>query len=317
MRTIHDQHEFESWWADQPRADELPPLLNAAGMARDEVRDLTSQQEEPLTLGQGIFEVDDPEPHFLNVRGVHRWYTQIRAHQPLRLSHISELHNLTVRTMGARACLNVDRAAYANFESVWFLNMLPPQDHEQMVFADIQTRGMAIEATPAHDGDNSYAVRAHRCYFAFLEYGLQIAASQVNHKGFIQLEVSSCFFNACAFPVHGERIGEASFTGGLMQLHKEGVWIDGNFNTCFRMHFERGGGPYDIHIAPGSRGKSYGNLLLWNDAPSARILDEGDGTILKLGHNRNMANPVDGSGKKKKKPLIASKKHIVVAKSKK
>lgn len=307
MRTIKTQRTFEKWLDDQPIAAPLAlPFSDPelSGLAFAALEDLPPPIEAEIKLGIGTFEVDSPLPRYLDLTGTHVWYSKILCHQPIRLAHTSSVSKLYMRAAGNNACLNIDIAAYSNIWNVWFGNTLPFQSHLDFDKNDVSTievQGTAIEATKEHDGDNSYAVKVTECKSQFNEFGINIAASAVNHKGLLQLAIQRCWFNATRYPFRGIRVGECEISGGLYQLALEGIALDGNGNKV-SVHFERGDpNGFDIHILPGSHGRSFKNQLLWNDPVAARIWDEGEKTIIRYGGNRNMANDGLGPGKVKKR----------------
>lgn len=194
-----------------------------------------------LSLARGVYDLDVNHPVYVNLQGYHPVYTELRLHQPLQVAHHSYYGTLWLKPMGDYACCDLTNGAYSRFENVHFVsNVAEGQSHIGKKWNTVEKReGTGIITTGDNDGDNSYTVKVRDCYFAYLNYGINIA--QPATKGTIRWVLEHNVFNAARMAINGKRLGEWMITGGDIQLHEQGINLaESHVNMLCGINFERG-----------------------------------------------------------------------------
>lgn len=235
---------------------------------------------------------------------------RINVHDaPLTPGHFSRIESVTLIPMGDFAVVRLDHSSRAKFTGCVFQSRLQQKrdehvnDHEK--WHTIEREGVGIETTEDNIGDDAWSVWIQGCLFQSLRIGIHAGkpgispiGSKPRPKGTIAWKVLHNDFDGCEYAIDGLRMGEWHITGGLIQLHRIGIRLDGICNWIRDVGFERGAdksyGGKDIVFS----NKSCHNRVRDVTAPPHRVnsivKDRKRNNIYSWVQKRTIWSPCDG-----------------------
>lgn len=187
-----------------------------------------------------------PQNATVNLEGDALFGVRIHLHSDWRIGGMSWLKNVSI--LPHEGSLILDNAAWSILERVSIHSPLPAMDTGGIRdWRKVQVSGVGIRVTASSTDANAWGVLFNRCRFAKLETGIFIDSNRDKRtNGWI---LRDCVFEDTRNPIVANRIGGWHIDGGMSQLARIALQLDGNNNRVLNWHTERS--ELDILIAGG------------------------------------------------------------------
>ncbi len=220
-----------------------------------------------VELAAGDYEINRAGYTSIHLIAANPLATRVFLAQPLCLGYFSVLSDITLTPVGDFAALRLDQSSYTHLERVIFNSRKNVNRRLGEKWQDLDREGVGIETTGENDGDNSYGVTLRGCLFQALCAGIRAGVPRI--KGTVAWNLDYAVFDGCEIGLDLVRAGEWRVRGGIFQLARVAVNLDGHSNWFDSVHFERNA--LDIAVSTNSQYNQFRAC----DARKDKILNEG------------------------------------------
>lgn len=232
-----------------------------------------------LELAGADYHLTLPEYKTVNLFAHSPAAVRIHVDAPLCLGIYSRLADVTIIPTGDLAAIQLDHSSYTVLDRVVLQSSEPWAKYGIKRGDPFPRRGIGIQTTRKNDGDNSYHVRLNDVQFVSFVKGIECQTP--GRKGTVAWILDNPVFNGCEIGLDLIRAGEWRVTGGIVQLARVGVNLDGHTNWFDKVHFERN--EMDIQVGPNSA-----HNVFYTDALKNRVDDAGVDTQFTYLTHRNI-----------------------------
>ncbi|MBA2702691.1 MAG: hypothetical protein H0U60_02450 [Blastocatellia bacterium] len=231
--------------AHKPIPRPTPPRTRSGKPKRTPTTTLSTfdlKNGQPISLNPGEYHVDEPDEVFLQLTGA-SVYSSVLLEQPLHPAYWSEINQVRFVPNGPFAAFVLDRSARVGTYKVTIDSRKEYKQHiGEKNWEYAEHEGTGLQVTGANDGDNSWMCNWLYPTFSFLEYGIKADLPDMIGKkqpGTLQWQFVSPTFNSVMYPFYMRRCAEWLVLGGMAQLAKTVIDVDGNANAWEHFHIER------------------------------------------------------------------------------
>lgn len=232
----------------------VSPMINTSQELQN-VIDGKARYDGTIYLASGTYDVAPSDKYYpvkIESSEPTPYSVRINVHDaPLTFGHYSRIRSVTLTPMGDFYAVRADHSSRAKFIDCIFRSRQQDtrdkhtNDHE--AWNTIEREGGGIETTTENIGDDAWGIWIQGCLFQALKVGIRAGEPGVSpigvkerRKGTLAWKVLHNDFDACEYAIDGIRMGEWHITGGLIQLHRVGIRLDGMCNWIRDVGFERG-----------------------------------------------------------------------------